>query len=159
MTEREWALLLHLIGVVLLFSGMTVAAAAHGSARRRERLGEIAALLALTRTGVALVAAGALVVVGSGFWLIEVSNGFYSLGDGWVAGAFGLLVLAFVLGALGGQRPKQARRLAVRLAREGQESAEEPLKLLDDAPSRAFNYAAAISVSAALVIMVWKPGL
>ena len=144
---------------MLLFSGMTVAATAHASARKRERLGEIAALLALTRTGVALVAAGALVVVGSGLWLIEVSNGFYSLGDGWVAGALGLLVLAFVFGALGGQRPKQARRLAVRLAREGQETAEEPLRLLDDAPSRALNYAAAISVSAALVIMVWKPGL
>ena len=159
MTEREWALLLHLIGVALLFSGMTVAAVAHASARRHERVEAIAALLALTRTGVLLVAAGALVVVGSGLWLIEVSNGFYSLGDGWIAGALGLLVLAFVLGALGGQRPKQARRLAVRLAREGQDSAEEPLRLLDDAPSRALNYAAAISVSAALVIMVWKPGL
>lgn len=159
MTEREWALLLHLSGVVLLFAGMAVAAAAHAGARRQQRPGEIAALLGLTRVGVLLVAVGALIVFASGLWLIEVSNGFYSLGDGWVAGAFGLLVLAFVLGALGGQRPKQARRLAVRLAREGQESAEEPLKLLDDAPSRAFNYAAAISVSAALVIMVWKPGL
>ena len=159
MTEREWALLLHLIGVVLLFSGMTVAAAASESARRRKRLPEIAALLALTRVGVALVAAGALVILGSGLWLIEVSNGFYSLGDGWIAGALGLLVLASVLGALGGQRPKQARRLAVRLAREGAEPADEPLRLLDDIPSRAFNYAAAISVTAALVIMVWKPGL
>ncbi|HEU5066350.1 MAG TPA: DUF2269 family protein [Gaiellaceae bacterium] len=159
MTEREWALLLHLIGVVLLFSGMTVAAVALESARRRERVAVIAALLALTRTGVLLVAVGALVLVGSGLWLIEISGGFYSLGDGWIAGALGLLVLAFVLGALGGQRPKQARRLALRLAREGQESAEEPLRLLDDTRSRALNYAAAISVSAALVIMVWKPGL
>ena len=158
-TERDWALLLHLIGVVLLFSGMAVAAAAHESARRRVRLAEIAALLAMTRTGVALIATGALVVVGSGLWLIEASNGFYSLGDGWIAGALGLLVLGFVLGALGGQRPKQARRLAVRLVREGRDSAEEPLRLLDDAPSRALNYAAAVSVSAALVIMVWKPGL
>jgi hypothetical protein len=78
-------------------------------------LGEIAALLRLTRTGVALVTAGAL-VVGTGLWLIEVSNGVYSLGDGWLAGALGLLVVPFVLGALGGQRPKQARQLAARIA-------------------------------------------
>lgn len=74
MTDREWALLFHLVGVVLLFSGMTVAAVALEGARRRERPGEIAALLGLTRTGVALVAAGALVLVGSGLWLIEVSK-------------------------------------------------------------------------------------
>ena len=88
MSERDWALLLHLAGVVLLFSGMMVAAVAHAGARRLSRAGEIAALLGLTRTGVALVAAGALVLVGSGFWLIEASNGFYSLGDGWIAEKF-----------------------------------------------------------------------
>jgi hypothetical protein len=43
-TDREWALLFHLAGVVLLFSGMTVAAVALEGARRRERPGEIAAL-------------------------------------------------------------------------------------------------------------------
>jgi hypothetical protein len=31
--------------------------------------------------------------------------------------------------------------------------------LLDDRRSRAFNYAAGTCVVAALVIMVWKPGL
>ena len=100
-TEREWALLVHLAGVVLLFSGMAVAAAAHEGARRGKFPGEVAALLALTRSGVFLVAFGGLLIVGSGLWLIEVSGGLYSLGDGWIAGALGLLVLAFVLGALG----------------------------------------------------------
>lgn len=159
MTEREWALLLHLIGVVLLFSGMTVAAVAHEGARRRERPGEVAALLGLTRRGVFLVAAGGVVLVGSGLWLIELSDGVYSLGDGWIAGALGLLVLAFVLGAAGGQRPKRARRLAARAAEEGEVCAEELRALLDDPLSRALNYAAALAVTAALVIMVWKPGL
>lgn len=159
MTEREWALLLHLSGVVLLFAGTTVAAVAHAAARRHERPSEIAALLSLTRVGVALVAAGALLVVGSGLWLIEVSNGFYSLGDGWIAGAFGLLVLSFVLGAAGGQRPKRARRLAERLAAGGEGRVEDLRELLDDPASNALNYAAALAMIAALVIMVWKPGL
>jgi len=101
-TGREWALLLHLAGVVLLFSGLAVAAVAHAGARRRERPGEIAALLGLTRSGVALVCAGALLIVGSGLWLIELSHGFYSLGDGWIAGSLGLVVLAFALARLAG---------------------------------------------------------
>ena len=158
MTDREWALLFHLVGFVLLFSGMTVAAVALEGARRRERPGEIAALLGLTRTGVALVAAGALVLVGSGLWLIEVSNGAYSLGDGWIAGALGLLVLAFVLGAIGGQQPKRARRLAAQLERQENPSGDELRSLLDERLSDAFNYAAAAAAVAALVIMVWKPG-
>lgn len=159
MTERDWALLLHLAGALLLFSGMTVAAVAQLGARRRAHPAEIAALLGLTRSGVALVAAGGLVLVGSGLWLIEVSNGFYSLGDGWIAGALGLLVLAFVVGAIGGQRPKRARLLAERLAAGNETSPVELRALLDDRLSLALNYAAALLVVAALVIMVWKPGL
>ena len=138
---------------------MAVAAVAHEGARRRARAGEIAALLGLTRSGVFLVAAGALLVVGSGFWLIETSDGVYSLGDGWIAGAFGLLVLSFVLGAAGGQRPKRARRLATQAAEDGDDRAGELRALLDDPLSRALNYAAALAVLAALVLMVWKPGL
>ena len=159
MTEREWALLLHLSGVVLVFSGMAVAAVAHAGARRQTQPATIAALLGLTRVGVALVAGGALLIVGSGLWLIEVSNGFYSLGDGWIAGALGLLVLSFALGAAGGQRPKRARRLAARLAEGGEGRMEDVRALIDDTASNALNYAAALAMVAALVIMVWKPGL
>ena len=159
MSDREWALLLHLFGLGLLFAGMAVASVAHGAARRHERPSEIAVLLALTRRGVLLVATGALLIVASGLWLIEISNGFYSLGDGWIAGALGLLALAFVLGAIGGQRPKRARRLAAELAAAGNEPTAELRSLLDDRLSIAFNYAAAAAVIAALVLMVWKPGL
>jgi uncharacterized membrane protein len=159
-SEREWALLLHLVGVALLFSGMAVAAVALAGARRRERPGEIAAVLGLTRAGVVLVAAGALLVVGSGLWLVETSNGVYSLGDGWIAAALGLLVLAFILGGLGGQRPKRARKIAEQLAHEGESARVAELrKLLDDRPSLTLNYASGLCVVAALVVMVWKPGL
>lgn len=159
MADRDWALLLHLVGVVLLFSGMTVAAVAQAGARRRDRPGEIAALLGLTRGGVVFVAAGALVIVASGLWLIEASSGLYSLGDGWIAGTLALLLLAFVLGAIGGRRPKQARLLAARLEHDEDEPSAELRSLLDDRRPDAFNYAATLAVIGALVIMVWKPGL
>ena len=99
MTDREWALLFHLAGVVLLFSGMILATAAVAAARRREVAGEIAALLGLTRVGIVPVAAGALLLVGTGLWLVEIWDGVSSLGDGWIAASLGLLALSFVLGA------------------------------------------------------------
>jgi uncharacterized membrane protein len=157
-TEGDWALLFHLGGVILLFSGMVVTAAALNRARRQEGSGEIAAVLGLSRVGVVLVALGGLVIVASGLWLIEIYEGVYSLGDAWIGGSLGLLVLAFVLGGIGGQRPKQARKLAARLAREGGAPTEELRCLLGDGLSRAFNYGAALAVLAALVVMVWKPG-
>ena len=43
MTEYETALFLHLLGVVTLASGITLAAAAHAAARRRRSPSEIAA--------------------------------------------------------------------------------------------------------------------
>ena len=157
-TERDWALLLHLAGVVLLFSGMAVAAVAHETARRREHLREVAALLGLTRSGVAFVVAGGVVIVGSGLWLIDASGGLYSLTDGWIAAALALLVLSFALGAAGGQRPKRARLLAV-AANAADEPPRDLHALLDDPLSRAMNYGATLAVVAALVIMVWKPGV
>jgi uncharacterized membrane protein len=157
MTKHDWALLLHLIGVVLLFSGMSVAAVADEAARRRERPSEIAALLGPARVGVVFVAAGTVCILAGGFWLVG-SIGAYSLGDGWISASLALLVAAFVVGGLGGQRPKGARLLASRLAREGDAPSEELRTLLDDPLSRAANYVAAIAVIAALAIMVWKPG-
>ena len=70
----------------------------------------------------------------SGLWLIEASNGVYSLGDWLDRGSLGLLLLAFALGAVGGQRPKRARRLAERLAGDSVDGPTEELRaLLDDA--------------------------
>jgi uncharacterized membrane protein len=157
-SEYDWALLVHLVGVVLLFSGMAVAAVAHEGARRREQAGEVAALLGLTRAGVALVALGAILVLAGGFWLIEASHDAYSLGDGWIAASLGLLVLAFVLGAAGGQRPKRARRLASELAESGAAASPELRALLADRLSLGLNYLAALCVAVALVLMVWRPG-
>jgi hypothetical protein len=46
-TEFELALLFHLVGAIGFFSGMALAAAAHAAAWRRERAGDVAALLGL----------------------------------------------------------------------------------------------------------------
>jgi uncharacterized membrane protein len=147
----EVALFLHLLGVVMLFAGMAVAAVGLEAARRRERSEEIALLLGLTRIGVVLVGTGLVLAVACGFWLLDLTE--FGLGDAWVEAALGLVVLGAVLGSLGGRRPKRARLLAERGAEH-----EEVRRLLDDPLSRLLNGAAAAAYLAVLALMVWKPG-
>jgi uncharacterized membrane protein len=151
----RWALFLHLVGALLFFSGLAVAAVAQLSARRRRRPSEVALLLGAARTGVLLVALGAVLILVFGLWLTDLSGyGF----DGWVLAALVLFAVAVVLGGLGGQTPKRARRLAERLASGADEPSAELRALLRDPRADALNAAAAVAAVAVLVLMVWKPG-
>jgi len=152
---RDVALFFHLLGALLFGAGIVVAGVAFEAARRRERPSEIALLLGLTRIGVALVGAGALLVLAFGLWLVHLAG--FGFGAGWIDAALGLYAVALVLGALGGRRPKEARRLASALAREHAPATDELRALLADRPSLAANYAAAAAVLAILVLMVFKP--
>lgn len=151
----EWALFAHLAGAISFFAGLAVAAVGQAAARRRSRPSETAALLGTARWGVALVAAGLLLVLGSGFWLLDLTHyGF----DAWILAALALLVFAVVTGGVGGQAPKRARRLAERLAREDDAPSRELETLLHDRLAEALNWAAAAAAVAILALMVWKPG-
>jgi uncharacterized membrane protein len=157
MTAGDWALATHLLGVVFLFSGMSIAGVAHAAARRHERPSQIAALLGITRVGVLFVLAGSVLVLIGGFWLIQDSDGFYSLSDGWIAAGLVLLVAAFVLGGIGGQQPKRARLLAEELARTEDVPSAELRELLDAPVALTLNYAAAGAIFAAFLLMIWRP--
>ncbi|HWC87953.1 MAG TPA: DUF2269 family protein [Solirubrobacteraceae bacterium] len=149
------ALFFHLLGALLFVAGIALVGTAFETARRRERPGEIALLLGLTRVGVVLVAVGGLLLPIFGLWLVHL--GHFGYGSGWVAAAIILYVVAMVLGGLGGGRPKRARILAARLAAEGDVANEELHRLLDDRRSRVCNYLASVIVLAILVLMVFKP--
>jgi len=153
-TTYNVALVFHLLGALTFFAGIVLAGAAFELARRRERPAEIALLLGLTRIGVLLVAIGGLLVAIFGLWLVHLGN--WGYGSGWVDWALGLYVLALVLGALGGQRPKQARRLAGCLAAEEAPASDELRRLLDDRVSLAQNYAALAVVAGIVALMVFK---
>jgi len=148
-------LFLHLLGALLFAAGIAVAGVSFESARRRERPAEIALLLSLARVGAQLVASGGLLLLVCGLWLVELEE--IGFGAGWIDAAISIFAVALVLGALGGQRPKRARKLAVRLASEGKESGAELRALLDDRLSRAANYASATLVLVILALMVFKP--
>jgi uncharacterized membrane protein len=149
------ALFLHLIGVLTFVAGVVVAGVCFESARRRAQPAEVELLLSLSRSGVVLVLAGGLLLFGSGLWLVGLEDMDY--GTAWVSAAIALFFVALLLGGLGGQRPKQARKLAGRLAGEGKPMDPALRALLADRLSRLANYASAILVVAILALMVFKP--
>ena len=151
----EWALFFHLVGAILFFAGLAVAAVGQTSARRRSRPSEVALLLGTARWGVAMVGLGTVLVLVFGFWLLDLTS--YGL-DGWVIAALCLLGVAVAAGGIGGQAPKRARRLATQLAREGDEPSDELVRLLRSPVAEGLNWAAAAAAVAILVLMVWKPG-
>lgn len=153
---EEWALFFHLIGAFLFVGGVIVAGVGFEVARRRRRPSEIALLLGLTRIGVLLVALGFLLVLLFGLWLVHLSH--FGYRSAWVDWSLALLLVVTVLGAIGGQRPKRARKLAERLAGEGDVESRELRALLDDPFALAFNYLSAALVVAIVVLMAFKPG-
>jgi uncharacterized membrane protein len=149
------ALFFHLLGAFSLVAGTIVAGVAFETARRREAPAEIALLLGLSRIGVLLVALGTLLVLGFGLWLVHL--GAWGYGAVWIDAAIGLLLATVVLGAIGGQSPKRARKLARRLASEGAPASPERA-LLDDRAALAVNYLSALLLLVIIVLMVFKPG-
>lgn len=152
------ALFGHLLGVLAFFAGMAVAGAAQLAARRQARARDVALLLGLARSGVALVGAGLVLLLACGFWLLGETA--YGLGDGWVEAALALVVLSGVLGGLGGRRPRQARELAGRLSGADGDAPVTPAlrSLLDDRVTDLANAAALVVAVAIVALMVWKPG-
>ena len=148
------ALLFHLLGALLFVAGIVVVGVAFEAARRREQSAEIALLLGLARIGVLLGVGGSLLLAVFGLWLVHLGG--FGYGSGWVDAAIALFVVALALGGLGGRRPKQARRLATRLAAEQAPVDHELRLLLDDRVSRAANYGSLAVVLAILVLMVFK---
>jgi uncharacterized membrane protein len=154
-TSFELALALHVLGVMVLSGGAVAAAVAFESARRRDRPGEVALLLGVARVGALIVLPGALLVLVAGLWLAGEADQF---GEAWLQASLALFVVALVLGAIGGGRPKRARLLAARLAGDGDRLTPELRRLLDDPLSRVANYGSSVLLIVILVLMVWQPG-
>ena len=153
---EDTALFFHLLGAFSFVAGTILAGAAFELARRRDDPRDVALLLGLTRLGVLLVGLGTLLVLGFGLWLVHLGD--WGYGAGWVDAALGLLVATAVLGTIGGQKPKRARKLAVRLAAERAPASAELRALLDDRAALAANYLSALLLLAIIALMVFKPG-
>jgi uncharacterized membrane protein len=152
----QWLLFFHLVGAMCFFAGAAVAGTLQLAAVRRERPSEILLLLRLTRVGVVLVMLGAALTLGFGIGL--ASHLGFGLKPAWIQASLGLWAASILLGALGGRTARYARRLAERLAANGDEPSSELRALVAHRPSLWLSYASSVLVVAILVLMVWRPG-
>lgn len=151
-TTYNFALFFHLLGAITFFAGAVVAGVTFEVARRRTRAADVAALLAASRIGAAVLGVGGLLAGVFGLWLVHL--GHWGYGSGWVTWAIGLYVVALVLGGAGGARPRQARMLATRLG-DGPVS-DELHASLNDPRALALNYISFAILIAIVALMVFK---
>ena len=152
---ESFVLFCHLLGAFLLVGGMVVTGVAFEAARRGQTPLQVATLLGVARVGALLVVAGTVLVAAFGLWLVDLGDVGYTAG--WVVAALALFAVTIVLGAVGGRRPKDARRLAV-AERDARDVSPDLRRLLDDRSARTLNYLAALLVVAIVALMVFKPG-
>lgn len=156
MTTYHWLLFFHLVGALCFFAGGAVAGTLQIGALRRERPSEILTLLRLTRAGVLLVLAGAVLTLVFGIALAQ--NLGYGLTPAWVRAALGLWLTSIALGAVGGRTARHARYRAEELAAAGDEPDDELRALVAHRPSLAASWLSGILLVAILALMVWRPG-
>jgi uncharacterized membrane protein len=152
----DWLLALHVSGAFLLVGGSVVATVCNVLAQRTERPSEIALFLGLVRTSLPLIGVGSLGTLVIGLWLVHHVH--YSWGDFWVWGAILLWLVIGALGGMGGRVQTRARKLAERLAVDGDAPSAELTALARDRRANLFNYGAGLATVLILVLMIWKPG-
>jgi uncharacterized membrane protein len=156
MSKYDWLLFLHVSGAFFLLGGSVTAAAFNVSALRRDRPSEIATLLGLTRIAVFWIYAGVLLTIVFGLWLVHVRG--YGYGDAWIVATLVLWVYSNAAGGVGGKREDDTRKLAERLAAEGDRPSSDLRAQLRDPLTLALEYSSGLAIVAVLVLMIWKPG-
>jgi uncharacterized membrane protein len=140
----------------MVLGGAVIAGVFNFSALRRERPSEIALLFRLTRFAVSSISIGMVLTLVFGLWLVEHVD--YGWGDTWIVAALVLWVVANALGGIGGRRDTEARKLAERLAAEGDAPSAELSSRLRDPVSLALSWGSGVVAIAILALMIWKPG-
>jgi uncharacterized membrane protein len=152
----DWLLFLHVTGAFLVLGGAVMAGIFNFAALRRERPSEVAVLFRLARVAVVAIGAGMVLTLGFGLWLVHQAG--YGWGETWIVLSLVLWVLANALGGMGGGREKQTRKLAERLAAEGDTPSQELSARLHDPVRLALSWSSGIVIVAILALMIWKPG-
>jgi uncharacterized membrane protein len=148
-------LFFHLLGAVSFFAGAAVVGTLQLAAIRRERPGDVYALLRLAPVGAAVVGAGALLTLGFGIALAEHEG--FGFSPAWIQAALGLWVASMAVGGYGGRTARRARHLAERLVAEDDVPSAELHALVAAPIPLAANFASGVMLLAILALMVWQP--
>jgi uncharacterized membrane protein len=152
---RDWALFLHLCGVLLFVGGSIAVTALRLLAIGRHRASESAVLLRAARPLVPVVGAGLLLTLGAGVWLADELSVPYD--SGWLQAAYVLIVWLGLAGAVAGRLDRRTRELAEReAARDGPPSPELRRRLRGPV-ALALDASMLAATVAIVALMVWKP--
>jgi uncharacterized membrane protein len=151
----HWFLFFHLLGAFCFFAGAAVAGTLQLGAMRREKPSEIVTLLRLTRAGVLVVMAGAVLTIVFGTALAHHLG--YGYTPGWIRASLALWLVSLVLGAIGGRTARHARYRAEELAASGDLPDPDLTALVRHRPSLLLSYLSTACLFAIVVLMVWKP--
>jgi uncharacterized membrane protein len=152
---RDWALFLHLTGVLLFVGGSIAVTALRVLAIGKERPSESAILLRAVRPLVPLVGAGLLLTLAAGAWLANELRVPY--GTGWLQTTYVLVVWLGLVGAVAGRLDRKTRELAERAAAEGDRPSDELGRRLRDPVALTLDASMLVATVAIVALMVWKP--
>ncbi len=152
---RDWALFLHLLGVLLFVGGSVGVTALRLLAIGKERPSESALLLRSVRPLVPLVGLGLLLTVGAGAWLAHELGVPYD--SGWLLWTYALVAWLAVVGAFAGRLDRRTRELAERVASEGDRPSEDLARRLRDPVALTLDASMLVATIAIVALMVWKP--
>jgi uncharacterized membrane protein len=153
----DWLLFLHVTAAFALVASVVLLAIAVGAAARADRPSRAALALSLTGPSARLFDAGGFGVLFFGVWLAFEADS-YALWDGWVVAALVLWVVAAFSGTMAGSAHRKARKLADRLAAQGDAPSDELSRSVRDGRALLLQGVAAAAVLAMLVLMILKPG-
>jgi len=153
----DWLLMLHITGAFLLVGGSVAAGTLNVMALRAEKPSDAALLLRLIRTTVPIIGLGSIAALVFGLWLVFQQDDidFFSF---WILAALVLWAIMSALGGAGGKHQEKTRKLAERLAAEGDASNDELRTLLHDRRGNAMSWLAGLATLLLLIDMIWKPG-
>ena len=152
---RDWALFLHLVGVLLFVGGSIGVTALRLLAIGKARPSESAVLLRAVRPLVPVVGVGLLLTLGAGIWLAHELRVPYD--SGWLEWTYALVALLVVVGAVAGRLDRRTRELAERVVAEGDRPSPELARRLRDPVALTLDLSMLVATLAIVALMVWKP--
>ena len=153
--SRDWALFLHLVGVLLFVGGSVGVTALRLLAIGKPRPSESALLLRAARPLVPLVGLGLVLTVAAGAWLAHELGVPY--GSGWLRWTYVLIAWLVVVGAIAGRLDRRTRELAEREAAGHDEPSPDLARRLRDPLALTLDASMLAATLAIVALMVWQP--
>jgi uncharacterized membrane protein len=155
----DWLLFFHVLAAFALVTALVLFTAVVIAGYRVETPGAALAYFRVAQPANLLVAAGGLLTLVLGIWLVFEAPGDYHLWDGWVILALVLWAIVAGAGQRTGREYAPAEALATQLAADGNDAPSAELnRMLRNTRSLMFHAIAVGATLLLLVDMIFKPG-